>query len=180
MSELKSGGHCCDTCEAYTLARLGFVFKCAVCGLRVFECCGVNEYVLKKDVGVIEQPSICFYCYHEPSMENSKKEFKFKEKEVSIVKMSGPWGEAEIDVEKCPSDVIAYGLMQLEYMQKKKNTDYIRRDIEGYKTILSSGDKNRNAKRFLNTKQSEFRAGRKFRDNLEVIEHMKRNRTWTE
>ena len=68
---------------------------------------------------------------------------------------------------------------QLLYFQKQKDTEHIRRDIEGYEMILKS-ESEQNANRFIELKQNAVRVGNRFKDNLAVIEEMKRDGSWQE
>lgn len=66
---------------------------------------------------------------------------------------------------------------QLKIMQKKKDTEYIRRDIEGYQMVLDSGEQD-NAKNLLKVKVEARLAGNPFENNVKAVEFMKSKNMW--
>jgi len=97
------------------------------------------------------------------------------------VNFSGPWGEYTMD-EKAPyAGLIKYGLIQLKYLQKhQKDTEYIRNDISGYEQLLATKNVEESCRIFTITKQDANSTGKRFKDNLAVVEHLKKNGLWNE
>lgn len=88
-----------------------------------------------------------------------------------------PWGS--IDPNKMIyKELISLSLKQLKSVQKTKqlDTDYLRRDILGYETVINSNEEN--CKNFIVFKRKAKESNNKFKDNLEVIRFLKNNNIW--
>lgn len=92
------------------------------------------------------------------------------------IEINAPWTEGAITFKGCLG-FIQQTKAQLLFYQKQNDTEHIRKDIEGYDLILESNSEE-NAENFLEVKMEHRFAGKKFANNLEVIEHLKKEGKW--
>lgn len=69
-------------------------------------------------------------------------------------------------------------LDQLLFFQKANDTEHIRNDIKGYEEIINFESEDF-ARVFFKTKDDDRRSGnRKFKNNLEIVEYLKKDNLW--
>lgn len=87
--------------------------------------------------------------------------------------IEAPWGEFHSDHTNPMRTFYRQTLAQLRFFQKDKDTEYIRRDIEGYEKLLAY-DSEEICHKFQELKIDAIKDGKKvFKDNLAVLDRMK-------
>lgn len=91
------------------------------------------------------------------------------------------WGSITNECKNVQTKIIFQGLKQLMFYWKNGNkTQYLKKDIQGYKALLDSKYQESNCDKFLYLKHERLKMGERFKDNMEVINYMKSNNFWKE
>lgn len=100
------------------------------------------------------------------------------EKELNI-NISTPWGD--IDSTKGEArftQLLKVGLAQLKAMRAKGNQSiYLKTDIQGYEELLATKSDDA-IEEFFQMKSDAINKGKRFKNNMEVVEEMKRSGKW--
>jgi len=95
------------------------------------------------------------------------------------IEIKSEYGTISTSDEDFYSRLVFQSLKQLKSYQANGNhTEYLKRDIKGYQILLDSENHIANCFAFIRMKQNAIRAGCKFKDNLAVIDMLKKNGEW--
>jgi len=92
---------------------------------------------------------------------------------MSTVSIDAEWGSFTADLDKPGNWVkfVNHLIEQLEFFQLKNDTEYIRRDLKGYKYLRDRNDDDL-VKKFIQFKVKAKENGERFEDNIMVLKAM--------
>lgn len=92
-----------------------------------------------------------------------------------------PWGETEGNLSQ-EAGLIKTGLNQLIFYKNdgRTPTQYLLDDIAGYEQILASKDPDKNARAFMDIKHDSILSGKRYENNLKIVEAIKEQGNWHE